>query len=419
MSRIVLTTIGSLGDFHPLVAIALELRERGHDIVFVTTKQHKNAVELLGFEFHALRPDYASPDDPAMMALMMDLKRGTERVVRDYIFGNLEETYADLLAAAQGADFILAGDIVYAAQPVAEMLNIPWALCTLAPTSFLSAYDPPVLPPLPLLIKLRAFGPSLNQPLIHAIKLTLRPWGEPMQQLRQKLGLAPIDNPVADGKFSPYLNLALFSSKFAAPQTDWPAKTVITGFCFYDGSTHIQPALQEFLDAGPAPILFTLGSAAVCTPGRFYLESIEAAVELNRRAVLLIGKNVPPAELPAGIVTFDYAPYSAIFPRACVIVHQGGIGTTAQALRSGHPTLVVPYSHDQPDNAARLERLGTSRTVSRNRYSASRAVKGLRELLRSPKYAAKASDVSHALQAESGVYTACEQIEQQLDNVAV
>lgn len=416
MSRIVLTTIGSLGDFHPMVAIGLELRDRGHDVVFATTYHYKTAIEALGFEFYSLRPDHASPDDPEIMALMMDLKKGTEWVVRNYIFGNLRETYTDLMTAAREADFIVAGDIVYAAQPVAETLKIPWALCVLAPCSFLSAYDPPVLPPFPLLAKLRVFGPRVNQSIINSIKSSVRAWGEPMHQLRQDLGLTPIDNPVAEGKFSPYFNLALFSSRFASPQPDWAANTVTTGFSFYDGiqRTGFQPELQQFLDSGEPPIVFTLGSAAVFTPGSFYAESIQAAKQLNRRAVLLIGQNPPPADLPAGIVAFDYAPYSAIFPRACAIVHQGGIGTTAQALRSGRPTLVVPYSHDQPDNAARLERLGTSRTIPRDRYTAKRAVKELSKLLANPTYAAKAAAMSRTIQTENGACIACDAIEKQL-----
>ena len=148
--------------------------------------------------------------------------------------------------------------------------------------------------------------------------------------------------------------------------------------------------------------------------GNFYQESIQAAKHLNRRAVLLIGKNTPPENLSEDILAVSYAPYSQIFPHACALAHQGGIGTTAQALRAGRPTLVMPYSHDQPDNAARVERLGTSRTISRNQYSASRAAKELRELLDNPSYTAKAREIKDIIQLENGVCVACDQIEKQL-----
>ena len=251
-------------------------------------------------------------------------------------------------------------------------------------------------------------------------KFATRSWGEPIHQLRRELGLAPVGNPIIGDKFSPYLVLALFSSVLGSPQPDWPAKTVVTGFPFYDGNSsddNITPELQQFLDAGEPPIVFTLGSAAVLAPGDFYKASVEAAQQLNRRAVLLIGKNQPPEALPSSAIALDYVPYSLIFPRACAIVHQGGIGTTAQALIAGRPTVVVPYSHDQPDNAARLERLGTSRTIGRKDYNTKTAIKALLELLNNPHYSEKAMAIGRIIQAEQGVKVACDAIEQQLIDV--
>jgi UDP:flavonoid glycosyltransferase YjiC (YdhE family) len=204
----------------------------------------------------------------------------------------------------------------------------------------------------------------------------------------------------------------------AKPQPDWAANTVIAGSTFYDGSeatTELSPQLKKFLDAGTPPIVFTLGSAAVMSPGSFYQESIQAAKQLNRRAVLLIGKNTPP-ENSEDILAISYVPYSQIFPYACAIAHQGGIGTTAQALRAGRPTLIMPYSHDQPDNAARVERLGTSRTIKRKQYSASRVALELRELIENPNYATKAAEIGRIIQAENGVCVACDAIEKQLQH---
>jgi rhamnosyltransferase subunit B len=421
MSRIVLTTIGSLGDLHPMIAMGLELRDRGHEIVFATLKDYQAKIESLGFEFHSLRPDHISPEDPEMMALMMDLQKGTERIVCDYIFANIRETYTDLMVAARDADFIVTVELVYATRLVVEKLNIPWALSVLAPISFFSPYDPPVLPNLLILAKLRRFGRGVNQGVVNLAKFITHSWSEPLHQLRQELGLARIGNPMFEDKFSPYLNLALFSSTFASAQPDWAAKTVMTGFPFYDGqqqSAELTSELQDFLDSGEPPIVFTLGSAAVLSPGDFYTQSIQAAQQLNLRAVLLMGKNSPPVDLPTGMVAFDYAPYSKVFPRACAIVHQGGIGTTAQALRSGHPTLVVPYSHDQPDNAARLERLGTSRTIPRKHYTATRAIKELRALLDHSRYAAKAAEIGRIIQMEDGVRIACDEVEKKLRSIS-
>ncbi|MDJ0571052.1 MAG: glycosyltransferase [Pleurocapsa sp. MO_192.B19] len=418
MSRIVVTTIGSLGDLHPKIAIALELRKRGHDVVFATHKEYQDKIEALGFEFHRMRPDNTALSDPQEMARMMDLKTGVEYVIRNWICASLRETYTDIMNSAKDADFILAGEGAVAARLVAEKRGIPWALVVLQPLSFLSSHDLYVIPVFPFLSKLRGLGYIARKGIFELSKIMTKSWAEPVHQLRRELQLPPLTgNPFIDDKYSPYLVLAMFSPILAKPQPDWAANTVITGFTFYDGSqagSELVPELKQFLNEGEPPIVFTLGSAAVMTPGNFYQESIKAIKILKRRAVLLVGKNTTPENLAKDIIVVSYVPYSQIFPRASAIVHQGGIGTTAQALKAGYPTLIMPYSHDQPDNAARVERLGTSLTISRKQYSAARVALKLGKLLENSNYAAKAADIGRILQKEDGVRVACDAVEKQL-----
>jgi len=146
----------------------------------------------------------------------------------------------------------------------------------------------------------------------------------------------------------------------------------------------IPPEIEDFLNAGRAPLVFTLGSSAVLHAGHFYTESAKAARLLNKRAVLLVGKDTAnrPTSLPPEIGVFDYAPYSQLFPRAAAIVHQGGVGTTGQAMRAGRPMLVMPFGFDQQDNAHRVEKRGIARTISRKKYSAETAAAALRKLRR-------------------------------------
>jgi UDP:flavonoid glycosyltransferase YjiC (YdhE family) len=331
--------------------------------------------------------------------------------------------YTDLLNVASSTDFIFSGEGVIAAPLVAEKLGMQWASSAMVPLSFFSVYDPPVLAPFPALAKLYRFGPILNQGVLNFAKLVSNSWADPIRQLRHELGLSPIHyNPFLENRFSPYLVVALFSPVLGQPQPDWAPNTVVAGFTFYDGTqggVDLTPELKQFLDRGEPPIVFTLGSAAVMNAGSFYQESLEAAQQVNRRAVLLIGNNSPPENLPSTVLATSYAPYSRIFPRACAIVNQGEIGTTAQALKAGCPTLIMPYSHDQPDNAARVQRLGISRTIERKQYFASRVAKELDELLGNPGYAAKATEIGQIGQAENGVDVACDAIESQLREVKV
>jgi len=248
-------------------------------------------------------------------------------------------------------------------------------------------------------------------------KRAVRDWGDPVRKLRADIGLDPGGDPIFEGQHSPELVLAMFSELLAKPQPDWPPHTRVTGFAFYDrldNSVGLAPELARFLDAGPAPIVFTLGSSAVMDAGDFYQQSAAAAAELGRRAVLLIGRdprNAPSQPLPDGVIAAEYAPYSEIFPRASAIVHQGGAGTTAQALRSGRPMLFVPFAHDQPDNAARATRLGVARQIGRRQYRTKKVASELRKLLDDPRYAAAAREVGRRIQSEDGVSAACDAIE--------
>jgi UDP:flavonoid glycosyltransferase YjiC (YdhE family) len=289
--------------------------------------------------------------------------------------------------------------------------------------------------------------------------------------LRAELGQPPArnENPLVDGH-SPSLHLALFSKWLADKQPDWPPQTIITGFPWYDEVGHpdssfraremhgesndkpvgageddssfrarekvqvsndpsttpseigLLPELERFLNAGPPPIVFTLGSAVAINAGQFFEHSAAAAKLLGRRAILickdahLVG---PAARLlrssrAADLVAFNYAPFSQLFPRAAAIVHHGGIGTTGQGMRAGRPMLIMPCAWDQPDNAARAARLGIARTIARRRYTPTCVAAELRRLLNAPAYSRSAAEIGEQVRQEDGVRVACDALENML-----
>lgn len=413
MKRFVLATFGSLGDLHPYVAVALELKARRHEAVIATSVRYREKIEALGIEFTEVRPDLSHVvDDPVLMRRVMDERTGTEVVVRELTMPHLRETYDDLAAACVGADVLVGHPLTYCARLVSEKTGIAWASSVLAPIGLFSATDPPVVPNARWLAHLRFLGPAFHRAVFALGRRSVRAWSAPWRKLRADLGLPPTDDePLFEGQHSPTLVLALFSSTFAPPQADWPTNTVVTGFPFFDddGAEDVAPDLARFLDAGPPPLVFTLGSSAVRDAGRFFEFGAEAARRLGRRAVLLVGRDVaPPASLPEGVAAFDYAPYSTLFPRAAAVVHQGGVGTTAQALRAGRPMLVVPYAHDQFDNAARVARLGVARTMCRRALCADRLTAELGALFDDSTLAARAADVGRVVAAEDGARAAAD-----------
>ncbi len=248
------------------------------------------------------------------------------------------------------------------------------------------------------------------------------PWARPWHDLRRKLGLPVVrTNPVFAGQHSPRLVLALFSPLLGRPQPDWPAHVVVCGFPFPDaGRPPLPDALRAFLDGGPPPVVFTLGTTAVNDAGRFYEVSAGAAASVGRRAVLVTGRDPAnrPSGLPDGVIAVPWAAYESLFPLAEAIVHQAGIGTLSRAMEAGKPMLAMPYAHDQPDNAARARRLGIARVVPRRRYATERVAQELALLLGLGRYAERAAAVGAAVRREAGVATACDAIEALLDGRA-
>jgi rhamnosyltransferase subunit B len=243
-----------------------------------------------------------------------------------------------------------------------------------------------------------------------------RGWPKPVYELRARLGLPRGENPIFQGQHSPHLVLALFSKVLADPQPDWPPHTVVTGHVFNDSphGTALPPELREFLDEGPPPLVFTLGSSVVLAAGSFWDESIAAVRRMGSRAVFLVGPDrsrTIQSSLPSNCLAVDRAPHSLLFPRAAAIVHQCGAGTLAQGLRSGRPVLAVPFAHDQPDNAWRAARLGTARILAPPSYRAARVADELGMLIRDPSYAAAASRVSVVVKQEGGAPAACDALE--------
>ena len=418
--RIVLSNIGTYGDTHPLIAVALELKRRGHTPVMALPEVYRPKIEPLGLEFHPIRPDI-DPSNTILVEMIYDVKKGTERGLREFLFPVLRQTYEDLLDAVTRparADLMLLGELNYAGPIVADATGIPWASYVLAPFSFFSVYDPPVLPPYPRLARADRAVPGMGRVIRRVARFVTRKWPEPIYELRRELGLPRGPNPIFDAKHSPHLVLALFSRVLGVEQKDWPPNTLITGFCFYDadvGITKLPPNLEEFLSLGEPPLVFTLGSAAVLAAGRFYELSARAAILMGRRAVLLIGndpRNKPRTLLPDSICVAEYAPYSDLFPRACMVVHQGGVGTTAQCLRAGKPMLIMPYSHDQPDNARRMKRLKVARVIERASYLPARVARRLSAMLAEPRFDLRAQSVALQMEREDGVSAACNALEE-------
>ncbi len=419
MAKIVLNTFGSFGDLHPYLAIAIELARRGHKPLIATSEVYRTKVEAEGIAFAAVRPDVGELlGETEVLQKIWHPRHGSKYLLRDYLLPKVEDAYQDLSTVCSGADLLVTHAAAYAGPIVAEVQKLRWISIALQPAILFSTYDPSVVARATWARHFYGLGRWVFAGMLKVADLQTARWARSVAHLRRKLALPIGKNPVMEGQFSPYGTLALFSPHFAAPQADWPVNTKATGFVSYDkrgegfGPSSSRSELERFLDTGPAPVVFTLGSSAVMAAGEFFEESVKAAKKLGVRAVMLIGKTeqVQTSD-DSSIYITDYAPYSELLPRAAATVHQGGIGTVAQALRAGRPMMTVPWAHDQPDNAERCRRLGVSRTVWRNAYRSENVARELNRLLNDQAYQNNARAIADRLAGENGLKAACDALE--------
>ena len=416
--NVLIVSVGSHGDVHPFVGLGRALRGRGHRVTVLTNDHFAPLVRQAGLGFGSI----GTEDDFERMKSDPDLWHPTrawrfvfERGVLPMlplIYAALEERYEP------GRTVVVGSSLALGARVFEEVYGVPAATVHLSPLEFNSMeatprYPGPVHPAMfPRWVRRPAFA------LAH--RFIVDPVVAPgLNAFRAEKGLRePVRGVLLDWWNSPRLVLGMFPDWFAPPQSDWPPQTRLTGFPLYDESDlHERPLsepLERFLAAGDPPVAFTPGSAMVHGLG-FFEASADACRRLGRRGILLTrhAEQVPPpSALPPGVIHVDYAPFSALLPRCAALVHHGGVGTCAQSLAAGVPQLVMPLSHDQPDNADRLKRLGVGDAVSPRRYKGPRVAGLLRNLLESPEVARRCRDVAGRFKGVRPLGGACELLEE-------
>ncbi|HEX8612187.1 MAG TPA: nucleotide disphospho-sugar-binding domain-containing protein [Telluria sp.] len=383
LPHILVVTIGSAGDLFPFLRLALGLRERGHAVTVLAPLMHDALVRQAGLAFHPLPADPAVLDDPdlwhprrgfgvvwramrpgmeAMRAFVAALPRDRQCVL---LVHPLAVAHADLCRADRPGLQIVAG--------------------YLAPSNLRTVHDLPVLGPFPIpgWMPLKVKRWLWNMVEATAINPVVVP---DLNAARQAQGRAPIASYMDEMVSAPDLSVTLFPEWFGARQPDWPSPLLCGDFPLYDPhpDASIAPALAQFMRAGSAPIIVTHGTANLHAAA-FFTNALAAATRLGKRIVFLTPHRAQvPANLPPMAFWQDYCPLGALLPDAAALVHHGGIGTTAVALRAGTPQLIVPMAYDQFDNGVRVAALHAGLTLKAERASTRTLADALQRLLQSP-----------------------------------
>ena len=409
--RILMVPVGSDGDVHPHVGIALALRCRGHDVSVIVNPHFAPLLERVGVPYVPVgtADDYEETlADPHIWHVRRGLgvlghtlrRHAAEmvRVVRDQAAGN--------------APLLVASGLAFGARAAQDALGLRLVTLHLQPACFLSAHDPAV-PHVWLRSLHRRSMPVKRAVLAVADYLCDLALAPAANAARAEFDLPPARHIVREWWHSPQRVIGLFPEWYAAPQPDWPPRASVTGFPLYDATdaTPPQPALEAWIDGGDPPVVFVAGSANR-QAGRFFQASADACHHLGRRGLLLTRfADQIPRTLPPGVRHASYAPLGWLLPRAAAIAHHGGIGTAAQALRAGCRQLVSPMTFDQPDNAVRLERLGVGCIVRPAAFTGPRAADALGALLESVAIARACCAAARRFDGIDPVTRTCELIE--------
>jgi rhamnosyltransferase subunit B len=376
--HIIIIAVGSSGDVHPLLGLGRTFAKHGHRVSFCTSPAFAKVVERCGFRFLPFGTEeeyYAAVNNPALWNPRTSLKTLWKAVA-----ARIRPLY-DLLHAEVDNDTILAAHPwAFGARLLQEKHGVPLVSLQISPSTFLSAKKPPIHKqftiPLSLPYPVRAG-------LLWAFDRGIldRICAPDINRLRAELGLPAVTRIMGRWMHSPQGVLGLFPDWFAPPQTDWPSRVTLTGFPLFDEADFrsVDTELEDFLAAGPAPVVFTPGSTLVDGLS-YYTAAAGALNSLGRRGIFLASQSTTLPRLTPNILARSYVPLSRLLPRASALVHHGGIGTASQAFAAGIPQLITPFAHDQFDNASRVEHLGCGFQM-KSHGSDSVILKSLRRLL--------------------------------------
>ena len=409
--RILIYAMGSAGDVHPFVGVGKALQARGHEVIVATSAFFESVVTRAGLGFRAM----GTVEDFERIQGNPHLWHPT-KALPSIIRHAVNPSYEPILEVARelhlpGETIILASSLAWATMSVRELLDVPVVSIHLAPSLFVSVHRQPVMHGAPVPqgapLWMKKIQWSIAEKVVDFHVLP------ELNRFRSRHGLAPTRG-VLHGWHSPDRVIALFPEWYAAPQPDWPKQVIQTGFPLFDesGQREVPRELEDFLDDGEPPVVFTPGSA-MDRGHEFFDEAVRALKLLGKRGILISRfSDTIPADLPKGVRHFSYVPFSHVLPRAAAMVYHGGIGTCAQTLRAGIPQLLMPMAHDQLDNLSRVHDLGTGDGLAPKRFKAKQIAARLDCLINDSAVKQRAGEVARQFDPQGWMARTCDLIEE-------
>jgi UDP:flavonoid glycosyltransferase YjiC (YdhE family) len=409
---------GSRGDIQPCVALSRGLQRAGHRVRLAAPQDFAAFVRQHGVDLHPLRGDVQRIMAGDTGQRFME-RGGANPIrsiyaIRRMIAPVVTQMTQDAYDACRDAEALICLGVFSAfGQSIAEALHIP--ILHVEPTPLLPTRAFPA-PSWPLQRSLGGLHNYLSGvAMLQVIWLWYRPF---VRDFRRRLGLPPYSAARWNRALRSTPMLGAYSPQVIPRPADWPPGAHVTGYLFLDGQAGWQPPaeLRAFLEAGDPPVYVGFGSMAGRDPERLAGLVLEALAESGHRGLLLTGwGGLRAAAVPETVLVLDAAPHRWLFPRTAAVVHHGGAGTTAEGLRAGVPTVVVPFILDQPFWGARVRAMGLGPDPLPQRgLTAGRLARAIDEAVTDPALRRRARACGAAIRAEDGVANAVRIVERYL-----
>lgn len=415
--KITLMAFGSRGDIQPFLALAVALRERGHDVTLAAPGDFEAQINAYGVRYIPI--PISNMDMMQKESAKGVARKGvTPATMLAFWREIIPEMKRALLAATQqvaeesrGADLLIAhGFLIPAAYAIHQHLKIPLMFGIAAPIVSTKMF-PSAFPPIP-------FGGRFYNPLSYQVLVrgVLSFMIEPMNIYRKAVGLPTLSmGEVVKLLFSGQIPIVMhFSRHVIPPPADWPKTIHVVGRWTLPAPPGWTPpdALTQFLAQGELPVYFGFGSMLVADPAQMSQTINEALRLANLRGVLQAGW-AGLAHEDEHLITIGDVPHEWLFPRMAAFVHHGGSGTTHSALSTGKPSLIVPFMADQPFWGRRLVELGVNvPSIKPKQITPARLADALLTLTQDNALQQRAADLGALLRAEDGLTATCDLVEQ-------
>jgi UDP:flavonoid glycosyltransferase YjiC (YdhE family) len=378
--RLLVAAFGDPGHTFPTIALARELRRRGHEVLVESWEQWRGAIESEGLGFTAAE-EYTVYPPPGP-----DTPDGRTAAAAARALASLMEGYEP--------DLVVSDILTLAPTLAAEVAGVPHA--TLIPHVYpvqepgMPLYSLGFRPPRTAVGRA---GWRAAQPVL---EVGLRRGRDELNETRRRLGLGPLER--FHGGISELLAIVATFPQLEYPRR-WPEHVRVTGPLFFE-----LPAEEVAIPEGKGPLVLVAPSTSQDPECELLRTSLAALAEEPVRVLATTNRHRPsePIEVPANASLVPWLSYSQAMAAADLVICHGGHGTVARALAAGKPLLVCPAVGDMGENAARVAWSGAGISLPRRLLSRRGVRLATRRLLGEGRYRARAEELAAWAEANDG-----------------